>query len=270
MSEQEEVIFGRHAVASFLEKAAEEGEAAAGARITKILVALGARPDPRLGLIHELARRQRIPVKNCDRRKLDQLLGPQARHQGVAAFLSAAQAWSLQAFLTKTAEERRRRQQAGQSMDGYAVAILDGIEDPHNLGAIVRVAEAAGFKAVIVPQRRAAGLTATVAKVSAGALANLPVVRVSNLVRTINLLKEQGFWVVGLDAQAGQEYTQVDLVRPLAVVIGSEGQGIGRLVRENCDFLVRIPMLGRTESLNASVAAGIVFYEVVRQCRARR
>jgi 23S rRNA (guanosine2251-2'-O)-methyltransferase len=205
-------------------------------------------------------------VHSCDRRKLDQLVGPNDRHQGVAAYISAAGLWQLDSFLEQVEQERASRQQNGRNMDGYTIAVLDGVEDPHNLGAIIRVAEASGVKAVIIPQRRAAGLTGTVAKSSAGALATLPVVRVSNLVQTIETLKKHGFWVVGLDAHCQQLYTDADLVRPLAIVVGGEGHGIGRLVREHCDFVVRIPMLGKTESLNASVAAGIFFYEVVRQC----
>jgi 23S rRNA (guanosine2251-2'-O)-methyltransferase len=150
-------------------------------------------------------------------------------------------------------------------LDGYTVAILDGIEDPHNIGAIVRSAEAAGLKAVILPQRRSAGLTRTVAKVSAGALASMRMVRITNLVSTLEKLKERGFWIGGLAVEGAQDIFTSDLKRPLALVIGAEGDGISRLVTEHCDFLVKIPMLGSVQSLNASVAAGVLFYEVVRQ-----
>jgi 23S rRNA (guanosine2251-2'-O)-methyltransferase len=187
----------------------------------------------------------------------------------VVALISAAEMWKLDTFLQKLGLDRIAREIAGKSMDGYMVAVLDGIEDPHNLGAIIRTAEAAGVKAILIPQRRAAGLTGTVAKISAGALANIPIVRVSNIVHALETLKKYGFWVAALDLDGRECFTDADLVRPLVVVIGSEGSGVGRLVKEHCDMLVKIPMLGKTESLNASVAAGIVFYEVVRQNRSK-
>lgn len=301
--EPEEIIFGKNAVLAFLERQEEiERASAAGGeckekqvlealaklraqvgdgkkalpdlkriqrlskvKVNKIMLAEGYRPDPRIDRIQALARQNRIPLSTCDRRRLDQLCGPERRHQGVVAMVSPAELWQLETFLEKLDVDRIELKLAGRSMDGYMVAIADGVEDPHNLGAIIRVAEASGVKALIIPQRRAAGLTGVVAKISAGAIASLPVVRVANLVQTIETLKKCGLWVVGLDASAGQLYTQADLKRPLVVVIGSEGKGIGRLVAEHCDFLVRIPMLGKTDSLNASVASGVFFYEVVRQ-----
>src|SRR5262249_13186316 len=136
-----------------------------------------------------------------------------------------------------------------------------------NLGAIIRVAECAGIKAVLVPERRSASLTAVVAKTSAGAIATLPIVRITNLVRTLERLKEYGFWVAGLDGEARETCYEADLARPLAIVVGNEGKGMSRLVREHCDMLLKIPMFGKTESLNASVASAIVFYETVRQTR---
>jgi 23S rRNA (guanosine2251-2'-O)-methyltransferase len=235
-------------------------------KINKIMLALGMEKDARIDKIKNLAKKQKIPIQSCDRRKLDQIAGPNSRHQGVIAVISASELWQLETFLQKLALDTINRQLKGQSMNGYTVAIVDGIEDPHNLGAIIRSAEAAGVKALFVPQRRAVGLTSTVAKVSAGALATLPVVRVSNIVHALETLKKYGFWVIALDKEAKEFHTEVDLKRPVAVVIGSEGKGIGRLVREHCDIFVKIPMLGKTESLNASVAAGIFFYEVVRQC----
>lgn len=236
-------------------------------KVNKILLALGAEHDGRVEKIKSLARQQKIPIQACERRKLDQIAGPQRRHQGVVALISPAEMWKLDTFLQKMVLDRIAREMAGQSMAGYMVAVLDGIEDPHNLGAIIRVAEAAGVQAILIPQRRAAGLTGTVAKISAGALASLPVVRVSNIVHALETLKKYGFWVAALDLDATEFYTEADLLRPLVVVIGSEGKGVGRLVKEHCDMLVKIPMLGKTESLNASVAAGIFFYEVVRQTR---
>jgi 23S rRNA (guanosine2251-2'-O)-methyltransferase len=236
-------------------------------KVNKILLAVSGQHDGRVDKIKALSRQQKIPLVSCDRRKLDQIAGPQRRHQGVVAMISPAEMWQLETFLQKMMLDRIARELAGQNMDGYMVAVLDGIEDPHNLGAIVRVAESSGVKAILIPQRRTAGLTGTVAKISAGALASLPVVRVSNLVQALETLKKYGFWVVALDVEAQQLYHEADLIRPLVVVIGSEGKGVGRLVREHCDLLLKIPMLGNTESLNASVAAGIFFYEVVRQCR---
>ncbi len=238
-----------------------------GIKVNKILIADGMEYDGRIKKIKALARQQHIPVHDCDRKKLDQLGGPQRRHQGIVAMICPAEMWKLDTFLQKLVLDRISRELAGQSMDGYMLAMLDGVEDPHNLGAIIRVAEASGVKALFLPQRRAAGLTGTVAKTSAGALATLPVVRVGNIVQCLETLKKYGFWVAALDLQGRDLYTKTNLVRPLVIVIGSEGSGVSRLVKEHCDLLLRIPMLGKTESLNASVAAGIMFYEVVRQCK---
>jgi 23S rRNA (guanosine2251-2'-O)-methyltransferase len=237
-------------------------------KVNKILLATGSAHDGRVDKIKSLARQQKIPLQSCDRRKLDQLAGPQRRHQGVVALISPTEMWTLDTFLQKLVLDRINRELSGKSMSGYTVVALDGIEDPHNLGAIVRTAESAGARAVFVPQRRSAGLTGTVAKTSAGAVATLPMVRVSNLVHSIETMKKYGFWVVALDHEAQKPYWEADLSRPLLIIIGNEGKGVARLVKEKCDFLLRIPMLGQTESLNASVAAGIVLYEVVRQCKA--
>lgn len=237
-------------------------------KVNKILLATGGAHDGRVDKIKLLARQQKIPLQSCDRRKLDQLAGPQRRHQGVVALISPTEMWTLDTFLQKLVLDRINRELSGKSMAGYMVVALDGIEDPHNLGAIVRTAESAGAKAIFVPQRRSAGLTGTVAKTSAGAMATLPMVRISNLAHSIETMKKYGFWVVALDHEAEQSHWEADLSRPLVIVIGNEGKGVARLVKEKCDFLVRIPMLGQTESLNASVAAGIVLYEVVRQCKA--
>jgi 23S rRNA (guanosine2251-2'-O)-methyltransferase len=281
MSEAEDLIYGKNAVLSFLEQSLgglgdndsdepanrRNGQLdwAPKIRVNKILIANGLRPDGRIGRIQELARKFKVPVNPCDRRKLDQMMGGDIQHQGIVAIVSPAEFWQLDTFIKKIELDKEERQRQGKSMDGYMVAVLDGIEDPHNLGAIIRVAESSGVKGLLVGQYRSAGLTGTVAKISAGALAHLPVVRVSNLVQTLEALKKVGFWIVGLDAHGVDIYTKADLNRPLAIVIGSEGKGIGRLVKEHCDFLVKIPMLGKTESLNASVASGVFFYEVVRQ-----
>lgn len=227
--------------------------------IGKIYMVTLDHPDRKIDRIKQLAKSQRIPVVICDRRKLDWLVGPDQVHQGIAAQISAAEFWELSDFLIEL------KKSSPDTLDGSVLAIVDGIEDPHNLGAIIRVAESAGLKGLLLPARRSAGLTGIVAKTSAGALASLPIVRIHNLVQALEELKESGFWIAGLDSNQGDLYTKVDLVRPLALVVGSEGTGMTRLVKDNCDMLLKIPMLGKTESLNASVAAGIVFYEVVRQ-----
>jgi 23S rRNA (guanosine2251-2'-O)-methyltransferase len=234
-------------------------------RINKILIAQGVKPDERIDRIWHIARQLKIPVSQVDRQKLDQLAGKEAHHQGVVAYVSSAELWSMETFLLKYKLDQALAEHVGASLNGYAVAVLDGIEDPHNLGAIIRSAEAAGLKALFIPQRRGAQLTGVVAKVSAGALANLPVVRVVNIVQALEILKKNGFWVAGLDVDAPKYYYDADLRQQLAIVIGSEGGGMNRLTKEHCDFLVKIPLLGKAESLNASVAAGIMFYEVVRQ-----
>jgi 23S rRNA (guanosine2251-2'-O)-methyltransferase len=149
------------------------------------------------------------------------------------------------------------------------LVLLDGIEDPHNLGAIVRTALAAGAQAVVIPERRAAGLSDTVERASAGALAHLPVARVKNLVRAMEQMKEAGFWLVGLDERAEKKHTDVDLTGAVGIVLGREGEGLHELTRKRCDFLVSIPTVGPVRSLNVSVAAGVMLFEVMRQRRAR-
>ncbi|HEY9714219.1 MAG TPA: 23S rRNA (guanosine(2251)-2'-O)-methyltransferase RlmB, partial [Chroococcales cyanobacterium] len=252
-----------------LESVAGEGGQSRGAdaegrvpEVNKIFIVPANHPDRRIERIKQLAKGQRIPVVVCERRKLDQMVGEGQVHQGIAAQVSPVEFHDLSDFL---ADLNRQRSARGLDLNGCVIAAVDGIEDPHNLGAIIRVAEASGVVGLILPARRTAGLTGSVAKTSAGALATLPVIRVGNLVNTLLKLKDAGFWVAGLDAHEGDVYFRSDLVRPLVLVIGSEGKGIGRLVREHCDMLLKIPMIGKTESLNASVAAGIVFYEVVRQ-----
>ncbi|HEY9784797.1 MAG TPA: 23S rRNA (guanosine(2251)-2'-O)-methyltransferase RlmB [Candidatus Obscuribacterales bacterium] len=256
----EEFVYGRNAVLAFLEQSEREGEGAGGRqRINKVLIADGLEPDKRLDRIRKLAQTARLPVMSCDRRKLDQMLGRDSRHQGVALMLSATELVELSDFLADLLKGDEPLK------DNPVVVIADGIEDPHNLGAMIRVAEAAGARALLVPPRRSAQVTGTVSKVSAGALAALPIVRIHNLVRALEELKEAGFWIVGLDVRGQQSCFEADLMRPLALVVGSEQKGMSRLVAENCDFHVKIPMLGKTQSLNASVALGVVLFEVVRQ-----
>lgn len=203
--------------------------------------------------ICSLAKEQGIVVKSVSEKKLDQMAHG-ASHQGVIAAGACAQYASLEDLLAVSKEK---------GAPPFLV-VCDEIEDPHNLGAILRTAEAAGADGVILPKRRSASLNSTVFKTSAGAASWLPVARVPNLPAALDQLKAHGIWIYGTDAEGG-EYTKCDLTGPVAWVIGSEGFGLGRLVREKCDFLLRIPMMGKITSLNASVAAGIFLYETVRQ-----
>jgi 23S rRNA (guanosine2251-2'-O)-methyltransferase len=232
-----------------------------GGRIpTEIVVAEGAR-DERLRELIDLAQSRNISVKRAPRSTIDQAVG-NTHHQGVMARVAAARYADGDDLLSAIAER------VGSEKEPLVV-LLDGVEDPRNLGAILRTAECAGVDGVFVPERRAAGLTDSVAKASAGAVEHVPVARVTNLTRLIEKLKERNVWVIGADADAEMNYTEWDWTRPSAVVLGGEGAGLHRLVRENCDVLVRIPVLGKIQSLNVSVAAGIVLYEALRQRTSR-
>lgn len=226
-------------------------EALAGGRALERIVIARGRHGERMESLLRLAQSRNVPVRFEDREQLDRLTGTRA-HQGVAALAAAKTTVELEDLL------------ANQTSPGLLV-LLDGIEDPHNLGAIVRSSLAAGARGVIVPERRAAGLTDTVERASAGALAHLPVARVKNLARAMEQIKEAGYWLVGLDERAPQNYTQVDLNGSIAVVLGREGEGLHELTRKRCDFLVSLPTTGPVRSLNVSVAAGIMLFEVVRQ-----
>lgn len=206
-----------------------------------------------LGKICSMAKKNGAVVKNVSSKKLDQLTDG-ASHQGVAAAIACAEYVSVEDILEISV----------QKGTNPFIIICDEIEDPHNLGAIIRTAEAAGADGVIIPKRRSASLNATVHKTSAGAASWLPVARVSNLASAIDMLKEKGVWIYGTDA-SGESYDGVDLKGSIALVIGSEGFGMGRLIKEKCDFLLKLPMNGKITSLNASVAAGIFMYEAVRQ-----
>lgn len=256
MSEQEELIFGKHAVLAFMQQPSD-------IHINKLLVMQGDRRDSLITRILELAAQQKIHVQTLSRKEFEHSVGCDKAHQGVAARLSPSRILQIQDFHSLLLA---RQKGAGQD-ESIMVTVLDGIEDPHNLGAIIRVAEASGAMAVFIPRHRSASVTGTVAKTSAGASAIIPIIQVTNLTQTIEVLKKEGFWIVGLDETSTMEYTQVDLKRRVAIVVGGEGKGISRLPAQHCDFRVSIPMLGRTESLNAAVAAGIMFYEVVRQNR---
>jgi 23S rRNA (guanosine2251-2'-O)-methyltransferase len=225
-------------------------------QIEQVTIAEGSR-DARLKELIELARQNGVPVHRAPRIEFDRAMGG-ARHQGVVARIAAARYHDADDLLDALQEK------AGRGEAPLALA-LDGIEDPRNVGAILRTAECAGVDAVFMPDRRAVGLTDTVAKAAAGALEYIPVARVVNLVRLIEQLKERNIWVVGAAGDAKVQHTEWDWKLPVAIFLGSEGAGLHRLVRERCDTLVRIPVMGNLESLNVSVAAGVLLYEALRQ-----
>ena len=239
-----ETIYGMHAVRVMLERHAE--------RVLSVRLA-EQRDDPRARAIEELARRHERPVQRVDMHSLRQQLGDVA-HQGVAAEITPLPPWSEDELLA-----------ALQVARAPILLALDGVQDPHNLGACLRTADACGALAVIVPRDRAAQLTATVRKVAAGAAETTPVVAVTNLVRTLKLLKEAGLWIIGADAAADRAARVVDMRGPIVLVLGAEGTGLRHLTRQNCDFLVSLPQRGAIESLNVSVAAAMLLYEALRQ-----
>ena len=238
------IIEGRNAVIEALR---------AGTAVDKVYIAKG-ETDATLGHIASTARGKGIVVVEADRRKLDAMSVTRS-HQGVIAVAAVREYASVSDIL----------QSARDKGEAPLVVVCDELSDPHNLGAVIRTAEAAGAHGVIIPKRRSAGLTAIVAKTSAGAVSYLPVARVANLTALLRELKEEGLWVFGTAADGSTSLYQADLKGPAAIVIGSEGDGMSRLVREQCDFLVSIPMRGQVNSLNASAAAAVVLYEAVRQ-----
>ncbi len=240
----EGVVEGRNAVTEALR---------AGMPIDKIYLAKGD-TDHTLGRIAALARKAGIVVVEADRRKLDAMSATHS-HQGVIA-VAAAQAYASVEDILSAAEARGEKP---------LIVVCDEISDPHNLGAIIRTAECAGAHGVVIPKRRSAGLTAVVAKTSAGAVSYLPVARVPNIPALLGELQQKGLWIFGTAAEGATPLYQADLAGAAAIVIGSEGDGMGRLVRERCDFLVSIPMKGRISSLNASAAAAVLLYEALRQ-----
>ncbi len=214
----------------------------AGRALDRLLIARGT--GGRVDELVRMARERGIPVRFEPREALDRL-APAGPHQGVIAFAAAVEYRELEDVIE----------------GARLIVVLDGVEDPHNLGAIVRTAHAAGAAAVVVPERRAAGLTEIVAKAAAGALEYLPVARVGNVNRALEVLKQRGFWIYGLDERGESSYDQADYAVPTAIVLGGEGHGLHELVRRHCDFLLRIPMAGAIASLNVSVAAGVVLFE---------
>ncbi len=243
-SEADGIIEGRNAVMEALR---------AGTAIDKIYLQKG-ETDKTLGHIASKARAAGTVVVEADRRKLDAMSRTHA-HQGVIA-LSAVREYATVEDILRAAEAKG---------EAPLLVVCDELSDPHNLGAVIRTAECAGAHGVIIPKRRSAGLTAVVAKTSAGAVAHVPVARVPNLPALLRELKDRGIWVFGTAADGATSLYDADLKGPAAIVIGSEGGGMGRLVAESCDFLVSIPMRGKLNSLNASAAAAILLYEAVRQ-----
>ena len=238
------IIEGRNAVIEALRS---------GTAIDKIYLAKG-ETDSALGHIASTARGKGIVTVECDRRKLDNMSRTHS-HQGVIALAAVREYASVEDILNAAREKN----------EPPLIVVCDELSDPHNLGAVIRTAECAGAHGVIIPKRRSAGLTAVVAKTSAGAVSYVPVARVPNLTALLKELKEEGLWIFGAEADGTTPLYQADLKGPAAIVIGSEGGGISRLVAEQCDFKISIPMRGRINSLNASAAAAILLYEAVRQ-----
>lgn len=242
----EEWIAGKHSVLEALRS---------GRSINKIWMADGVQKHGIAPILAE-AKNAGIIVQFVDKRKLEQTVG-HAQHQGIIAQVAAYEYVEVEDLI---AAARAKQEEP-------FLLILDEIEDPHNLGSILRTADCTGVHGIIIPKRRSVGLTAAVSKTSAGAVEYVPVARVTNIAQTLGLLKEQGIWIVGSDVSAEQDAFQSNLSLALALVIGNENKGMGRLIKEKCDFLVKLPMLGSIQSLNASVAAGVFMYEVLRQRR---
>lgn len=240
----ESMIIGRNSVTEALK---------AGRSITKIYI-LATNESMPLQRIRDLARDRNVLVETVPAKVLHRL-APDNRHQGVVAFAAAVDFADLTDVLAKTAEQ-----------DKVPFLVLtDGVEDVHNLGAIIRTAECAGVDAILLPKRHSAPVNETVGKTSAGAVEYMPIVQVGNISRTLKALKKRGFWVIGADMAGRTDYFHQSFTEPVVLVIGSEGKGISHLVKETCDVLVQIPMFGQINSLNASVAAALLMYEVVRQ-----
>ena len=239
------LIYGMHAV--------EEALAARGRRFEYVAVASG-RADARLQKIAHLCRAAGVAVRAIPRDQLTRLANT-GSHQGVVAVTAEKQYGNLDDLL------RNKRGQYN------FLLVLDGVEDPHNLGAIIRGAEGAGADGIVIPERRATGVTATVVKTSAGASEYLPIAKVTNISRSIEQIKSHNIWTIGLDERGSQLYDQLDYKMDCAIVLGTEGHGLHQHVRDKCDYLVSIPMLGKVASLNVSVAAAVAMYEVARQRR---
>ncbi|WP_301893050.1 23S rRNA (guanosine(2251)-2'-O)-methyltransferase RlmB [Mitsuokella multacida] len=240
----DDVLVGRNAVTEALKS---------GRGINKLWIASGDR-EGSVAEIAALAKERGIVVQYVERAKIEALAGGH-RHQGVLAYVAPVPYAELEDIL-KAAEEKG---------EAPFLVLLDELEDPHNLGALLRTADATGVHGILIPKRRSVSLNATVAKTSAGAVEYVPVARIGNIAQTLKKLKEKGFWVAGADMDGEKAYYEADLKGPLVLVVGSEGKGMSRLTKEACDFIVRMPMVGRINSLNASVAGSILMYESMRQ-----
>lgn len=240
----EDIIEGRNSVLELLSSDRD---------INKILIQKGEKHGS-INKIIAVAKEKRIVIVETEKSKLD-MMSETKNHQGVIAIVPPFDYCEVEDILNLAKEKQE---------DPFIV-MLDGIEDPHNLGSIIRTAETAGVHGIIIPKRRAASVNATVSKTSAGAVEHMNISRVNNLNETIKYLKEQGLWIIGTDMQTNTEYYNQDLKGPICIIIGSEGFGMSKLVKENCDLLIKIPMKGKITSLNASVSAGIVIYEAVKQ-----
>ncbi len=243
MKMSEDLIMGRNTVLEALRSDRD---------IHKIWIAEGATKG-QIQQVIAVAKENKVMIQTAPKKKLDQMV--EGNHQGVIAQVAAYQYAEIDDIF-KLAESRQE--------DPF-ILLLDELEDPHNLGSILRTADASGVHGIIIPKRRAVGLTATVAKSSTGAIEHVPVARVTNLSRTIEELKERGVWIAGTDAKGSQDYRRMDGTMPLGIVIGSEGKGISRVIKEKCDFLYHLPMVAHVTSLNASVAASLLMYEVYRK-----
>ncbi len=244
MSEQQtEMLGGKNPVLEALRS---------GRELNKIWLAEGINKKS-VGEIVALAQKAKVIVQYVPKKKLDQLVD--ANHQGVVAAVAAYSYAELDDVFALAAKRQ----------EDPLILILDELEDPHNLGSILRTADATGVHGIIIPRRRSVGLTAVVAKASTGAIEYVPVVRVNNLSQTVDQLKERGVWVAGTDALGSSDYRRMDATLPLAIIIGSEGKGMSRILKERCDFLYHLPMVGQVTSLNASVAASLLMYEVLRK-----
>lgn len=245
----DDVLVGRNAVTEALKS---------GRGINRILVANGDR-EGAIAEILAMARERGVVVQNVERAKIESLACGH-RHQGVLAYVAPVPYAELEDIL-KAAEEKG---------EPPFLVLLDELEDPHNLGALLRTADATGVHGILIPKRRSVSLNATVAKTSAGAVEYVPVARIGNVAQTLKALKEKGFWVAGADMDGEKAYYEADLTGPLVLVVGSEGKGMSRLTKEACDFIVSMPMVGHINSLNASVAGSILMYESMRQRLAKR
>ena len=244
MKQPEEIIYGRHPVEEALQS---------GRPLKKVILAQGLK-DPTADRVGRLAKDAGVPVQLLERKRMDQL-APRMNHQGVMALAPPYPYAALEDLF----------QRAASRGEDPLFLVLDHLQDPHNFGALLRTAEAVGAHGAVIPHRRAVGVTTGVYKSAAGAVEHLPVARVTNLARSLEEMKKQGLWIAGADMQGEQAFFQADLKGPLALVLGGEGKGISPLIKGKCDFLVRLPMRGKTGSLNVSVAGGILLYEIFRQ-----